>query len=290
MARPIDHLVLPVASLTLARSRLTSLGFTVAPDASHPFGTGNCCVFFGNRTYLEPITVLDRDAADQAAADGLVFVQRLKQFTERLGEGFAMLALQSKDAERDARDLHAAGVSAGPVFRFARGATMPDGSQQEIGVALAFAADERAPDATFFACQRINTEALWNDAFLSHPNGAAGVTAVTAVAEDPASFAKLLSAAAGIPATQQSAGRLEARMNGSSVAVVTPGEFAAVYGVEPPASGGGLVFAGIDLQVADLDRAIGYAGSTAMRHGGRIVIPPSPGLAATLSFGTDGNG
>ena len=69
--RAIDHLVLPVTTLTLARSRLTSLGFTVAPDARHPFGTGNCCVFFKNRTYLEPITILDRNATDLAAAEGL---------------------------------------------------------------------------------------------------------------------------------------------------------------------------------------------------------------------------
>ena len=67
--RSIDHLVLPVTTLTLARSRLTSLGFTVAPDAQHPFGTGNCCVFFKDRTYLEPITIVDRTAADMAAAE-----------------------------------------------------------------------------------------------------------------------------------------------------------------------------------------------------------------------------
>ena len=89
----IDHLVLPVTTLALARSRLTGLGFTVAPDARHPFGTGNCCVFFENRTYFEPITILDRAAADIAAAEGVFFVRRIKRFTERQGEGFAMLAL-----------------------------------------------------------------------------------------------------------------------------------------------------------------------------------------------------
>jgi hypothetical protein len=36
--------------------------------------------------------------------------------------------------------------------------------------------------------------------------------------------------------------------------------------------------------VEDLDRAIGYAGPTATRHDGRIVIPPAPGLGATLAF------
>ena len=68
----------------------------MAPDARHPFGTGNCCVFFKNRTYLEPITILDRNRADMAAAEGIVFVKRLKRFTERQGEGFAMVALEEQ--------------------------------------------------------------------------------------------------------------------------------------------------------------------------------------------------
>ncbi|TIT26271.1 MAG: VOC family protein, partial [Mesorhizobium sp.] len=41
----LDHLVLPTASLDVARARLVSLGFVVAPTGIHPFGTENCCVF-----------------------------------------------------------------------------------------------------------------------------------------------------------------------------------------------------------------------------------------------------
>ncbi|HWT31341.1 MAG TPA: VOC family protein, partial [Propylenella sp.] len=71
----------------LARSRLTSLGFNVAPDARHPFGTGNALVFFADRSFLEPITIVDRGAADMAAAEGFFFVRRIKRYTERQGEG-----------------------------------------------------------------------------------------------------------------------------------------------------------------------------------------------------------
>ena len=53
--RPIDHLVLPVGSLAVARSRFENLGFQVQPDRQHPFGTQNCCIMFSNRTYLEPL-------------------------------------------------------------------------------------------------------------------------------------------------------------------------------------------------------------------------------------------
>ncbi|MEO1399011.1 MAG: VOC family protein, partial [Pseudomonadota bacterium] len=39
--RSIDHLVFPVADIGAARERYTQLGFTVAPDGKHPFGTEN---------------------------------------------------------------------------------------------------------------------------------------------------------------------------------------------------------------------------------------------------------
>lgn len=290
MERPIDHLVLPVTTLTLARSRLTGLGFTVAPDARHPFGTGNCCVFFRNGAYLEPITFLDRNAADEAAAGGLVFIKRLKRFTERQGEGFAMLAVRSLDAEADQRELEQSGVGGGPVFRFSRAATLPDGSEQEIGVALAYAVHASAPDAAFLMCERTNPDGLWNEAFVSHPNGAEGVVAVTAVAEEPAVFRNLLTAATGDPDVHATPAGLESRMDGSAVAIVTPAEFAARYGLEAPDPRRGLLFAGFDVAVADLDRAIGYAGPTARRHEGRIVVPPSPGFGSVLAFRAHANG
>src|SRR5687767_5209912 len=195
MARPLDHIALPVTTLSLGRSRVTSLGFTVAPDARHPFGTGNCCVFFKNRTYLEPITVLDRGAADMAAAEGVYFVRRLKRYTERNGEGFAMLAFRTDDAERDQAEFEKAGIAAGPVLRFARNAVLPDGSEREIGVVLAFAEDGGAPDATLFACQHLAPDILFQPPYMEHPNGAIGIVATTAVAENPADFHILLSAA-----------------------------------------------------------------------------------------------
>jgi hypothetical protein len=75
-----------------------------------------------------------------------------------------------------------------------------------------------------------------------------------------------------------------------AVAIVTPAEFAARYGVEPPDPRRGLLFAGFDVLVADLDRAIGFAGPTARRHGDRIVVPPAPGLGSVLAFRTIANG
>ena len=221
--RAIDHLVLPVTTLTLARQRLTSLGFTVAPDARHPFGTGNCCVFFNNGTYLEPITSLDRNATDMAAAEGLVFVRRIKRFTERQGEGFAMLALASGDAEADHAAFTRAGIVDGPVYRFTRNATLPGGEEREIGVALAYTDFSPASDATFFACQHLAKDVLFQPAYLDHPNGARGVSSVVAVAETPAEFLPIVRGATGQIYVRSTPDGIEADMGGQTLLVLSTG-------------------------------------------------------------------
>ena len=247
-------------------------------------------VFFADRTFLEPITIVDRAAADMAAAEGLFFVKRIKRYTERQGEGFAMVALRSADAEGDRADFERAGLGAGPVFRFTRKATMPDGSEAEVGFAIVAAEDPAAADAGFFACQHIATDALFQGPFLEHPNGAAGVAAVVAVAEKPAEFRKFLAAATGVPEPDEIEDGIESTGDGQAIAILTPAGFRARYGVPAPEPRLGLLFAAFDVVVADLDRAIGYAGPTASRHEGRIVIPPAPGLGATLAFRTEDRG
>ncbi|MBW8910040.1 MAG: VOC family protein, partial [Mesorhizobium sp.] len=71
---PLDHLVLPTGSLDVARTRLTALGFVVAPVGVHPFGTENACVFFADGTYLEPLAIGNEQVADRAIGEGNVFV------------------------------------------------------------------------------------------------------------------------------------------------------------------------------------------------------------------------
>lgn len=288
--RPIDHLVLPVTTLGLARARLTSLGFSVAADAAHPFGTANCCVFFQNGTYLEPITFMDRDAADLAAAEGNFFVKRLKRFTERRGEGFAMTALSTDDAAADEAAFAKAGIGGGRGFRLARNATLRDGSETEIGAVLAPAEAPVAPDAGFFACQRIGMEALFQPAQTTHRNGATGIVGVAAVADSPADFHILLSEATGQRELRSTSFGIEAEVEGSLVAILTPEGFRARYGLDAPATHGGLVFAAFDLQAADATAAAGFAGSTVMEMPDRLVVPPAPGLGAVLAYrkGMDG--
>ncbi len=282
--RPIDHLVLPVTTLTLARAKLTALGFAVAADAAHPFGTGNCCVFFRNGTYLEPITFIDRHAVDVAASEGFFFVKRLKRFTERRGEGFAMTALSTADAEADHEVFAKAGIGDSAPYRFARKATLPDGSEKEIGVVLAATEFPTAPDAAFFACQRTGADALFGAEQTTHANGCIGIVGVAAVAENPADFHILLSAATGQRELRSSSFGVEAEVGASRIAILTPEGFRARYGLDAPAAHGGMIFAAVDLEAEDAGRAADYAGAAMVDMPERFVVPPSPGLGTVLAY------
>jgi len=283
--RPIDHLVLPVAGLAAARARLAALGFLVAPDAHHPFGTGNACVFFRNRTYLEPLAFLRPDLVRESIERGLVFVDRLDRFRKTRGEGFAMAAFRSADAEADRAAFAAAGFALGDLFHFSRMATRPDGSRYEIGVALAFAADERAPHATVFACQPIGETVNTGTSFVDHPNTATGVTGFAGVAANPADFHVYLEAATGERELRCTSLGVEARTGCGSVRVLTPIGYEARFGVSPPDPGDGLLLAAIEIDAADPVSVERHAGAAARRHGGLLVVPPAPGLGALVAFG-----
>ena len=106
MTLPLDHLVLPVADLATARQRLTALGFTVAPDGAHPFGTANCCVYLAGGTFLEPLQVAHPDQASAAIEAGNVFVARDRDHRRRAsGDGFSALVFGTRDASADDRRL-----------------------------------------------------------------------------------------------------------------------------------------------------------------------------------------
>ena len=281
--RAIDHLVLPVTTLTLARSRLTSLGFTVAPDARHPFGTGNCCVFFEDRTFLEPITILDRTAADMAAAEGVIFVKRIKRFTERHGEGFAMVALKSEDAEADHAAFRASRDSAadrsfasrarrvcrtGPSARSASRLPTPSSRRRPTRRSSPASTSPRASSSSRPISSIRTARPAWRQWLRGRRES--GRLPATFCRRDRASEVRT---DAGLEAGA------EARASSSYA-----GGFRARYGLEPPDTRRGLLFAAFEITVSDLERAVGYAGPTATRHDGRIVVPPSPGLGAVARF------
>ena len=139
------------------RERLSQLGFTVAPEGMHPFGTKNCCVYLADGTFLEPLAVADATKAQIAAMRGNVFVARDAAWRYGRGEeGFSALVFGSSDAAADHEDFRRAGLSAGEPLAFSRPFIDAKGRKDKASFKLAFAADLRSPDVFFFTCERVN--------------------------------------------------------------------------------------------------------------------------------------
>jgi hypothetical protein len=141
MPRLLDHCVLPVPSLAVARKRYEALGFTVAPQGTHPFGTINSCVYFADDTFLEPLAVGDAAKVRDAIGSRNVFVARDALYRQAIGEdGFSALVFKTDDAKADHAGFEEADVSAGPVLDFSRAFVDPTGKSGKVSFRLAFAA------------------------------------------------------------------------------------------------------------------------------------------------------
>ncbi len=284
----IDHLVLPTCDIASARQRLGQLGFTVAADARHPFGTENACVFFADKTYLEPLGVASRSECEASARSGNVFTARDQAFRFRVGDdGFSSIGLASDDATEDDRRFREGGISAGGNLEFERPMRMPDGSESVAGFNLAFAADLRAPDFFAFTCQRINPLPTDRSALESHANGVVGISRVVLSASDPQAFSGFISEVAhGAAMAPHSFGTSVQTANVRIDIVSSEGLEAfyetAIRHADAGLRGRAVVFACRDLSVTEAHLAAN--GVTYTRKSNTILVKSAPGQGALFAF------
>ncbi|MEX3009065.1 VOC family protein [Hoeflea sp. TYP-13] len=286
--RSIDHLVLPTADLGIARERLSKLGFTVAPDAQHPFGTKNACVFFADGTYLEPLAVAQRETCEQAAIDGNVFVMRDQAFRFRRGDdGISALVMGTDNAERDHVQFVERGISAGSNLAFSRLFETPGGDSATAGFELAFAADLRAPDVFFFTCERKNPPDVDKSALERHDNGVVGIRQVVLSEQNPSDFQYLLQQVVNQrEVNAHSFGVDLAAANGDIVALNAAG-MEGFFGVKGGTHARGLRLRGLVLCTTDLsgmEERLKEAELDYALVGGRLIISEAPGQGAFFAF------
>eukprot|EP00913_Durusdinium_trenchii_P008236 g7733.t1 len=263
-----------------ARDRLSRLGFTVAPVASHPFGTANACVFFDDGLYLEPLAVADRRKAGLAAKRGNVFTERDLAFRGRRNrQGLSAIALASDDAPADHQRYLASGVSAGGLLEFSRTVLSPDGDQSEASFQLAFAAAQAADDFFAFSCQRLRPLPADLGELLVHANAVSGVQEVVLCSPEPSAAAPFMEELFQSQALSQedaivlAAGR-------ATIRVVPPERLHLDFGVQPDPtglrlSGQAVVFATADLAVTEIILAANDVAF--IRREGRVLVSPAPG-------------
>ncbi|MBA1144968.1 VOC family protein [Mesorhizobium neociceri] len=280
---PLDHLVLPTASLAVARARLTSLGFIVAPTGIHPFGTENCCVFVADGTYLEPLAVGDKQAAAEAIAGGNVFVARDRLYRASLcDEGFSAVVLGTGNADADHARYVSAGLSAGDVLSFSRAFTDAAGKSDMASFKLAFASGSGATDAFLFACERINGPKIDRRALQAHANGVTGIVEIVAVSDAPSEQSGLISTATGMA---QEGGAVFDLPN-AAITVLEPAVFTKRFGFAAGAPTE-LRFVAVVFSVRSADAAATLLADNAIQYdiaGNEIVVQPASGQGAAFIF------
>jgi len=282
-AHLLDHLVLPTAHLDVARLRLTSLGFVVAPTGFHPFGTENCCVFFTDGTYLEPLAVGNGQTATDAIAEGNVFVARDRRYRESRGdEGFSAVVFATGNADADHARYVEAGLSAGNMLGFSRAFTDVTGKSDTASFKLAFASSDGATDAFLFACERVNTPNIDRTALQAHANGVIGIVEVVAVSDQPGEQSRLISIATG----KGEGNGDTVELPNAALVVLPPTVFARRFGI-PAGAPSELRFAAIVFSVRSTAIVATLLAANAIEHdmsGSDIVVEPAPGQGAVFIF------
>ncbi|PRD42234.1 lactoylglutathione lyase [Phyllobacterium phragmitis] len=287
-ARPVDHLVLPTASLDLARERLHSLGFTVAPMGRHPFGTANVCTYLSDGTFLESLAIGQRETCERAAIRGNVFVARDQAFRFRNGdEGFSALVMETEDAKGDHAAFVKAGISAGKILNFARAFVTPDGTRDKAAFRLAFAADLRAPDVFFFTCQRVNVPDVDRSVLQRHENGVVAIREIVLSETNPTDFQYLMQEVVNERDVNAHSFGMDIRAANANIAVLTPAGLEAFFGAKAPLGERGLHLQGIVFAVRDLAHVEGLLSGNGVafeKRGARIVVKPAAGQGAIFAF------
>jgi len=286
--RPLDHLVLPVEDLDTARARHSALGFIVAADALHPFGTENACVFFEDGTYLEPLAIASREDCEEAARKGNVFVARDQAYRFRRGDsGFSALVVGSKDADADHDRFVELGMSGGEMLEFSRPMKLADGSELTASFKLSFAADLRTPDFFGFAVERINVPAADRSALTAHDNGVVGISEIILSEPNPTDFQYFIQELACNREVDANSFGMSIELDGTTITVFNKAGLETHLGVTDPSRERGLTGRAVVYKVRDLDAfaSLLLKNDIPVRQvAGKLIVDPAPGQGAYYCF------
>lgn len=285
--RALDHLVLPVGNLQVARTRYQALGFTVAPNGRHPFGTENANVFFSDGTFLEPLAVSDGQAY-ASAQDNNTFVRNDVVARATYGNDcFSHIVMSTDDANADDRSFSERGISGGPVVGFSRAFRTPEGKQQEAEFLLAFASRGKAPDGCFFTCETVRVPSVDRSSLLQHENGAVGIIQIISCMEEPADIKAFILNMMNGHDPQVSPDEIRYALPNTTYSVLTPAAIEQRFGVPVENPGIGLRHNGFVIAVRKLAgcrRILEQNEIDFITIGDRLVVHPVPGQGAFIVF------
>lgn len=282
----IDHIVLCVRDLEAARYGFRSMGFTLTPPATHPFGTANSLAQMGS-SFVELLSVADPERIPPHANDYFSFAAHNADFLSR-GEGMSMLVFSSDDARADQARWCQAGLKTFEPVYFERSATLPDGSKAEVAFTIAFVLHQDMPDAVFFCCQQHAPEAFWQPEYQRHANRAMDFASVILAAETPRRHAAFFRALFGADSVEVKRDALTIHTASGIVEVIPPEasvtRFAGVSGIDSSPSAR---FVAAGIRTADLgaaDACLERGGIERVRSDERILVSPATCHGIALEF------
>lgn len=227
MPRGIDHLVLCVEDLKKARAHYEKLGFTMTPQAQHPFGTGNTLAQLQG-CFLEVLAVTKPEDITEPDAENFSFAAFNRDCLDNR-EGMSMLVLDSADEKADRAEFLEKGLHVYAPFDFQRLAKLPDGSEETVGFSLTFLADASLPGMAFFTCKQWRPDLFWKADYQKHANGAESVDEVFVVTPEPAAAIQFLAAFADATDFETNEGVARIRTTRGTLGVYTPDAFGAKF-------------------------------------------------------------
>lgn len=278
--RLIDHFVLVAGNLSDARKNYQRMGFTVAPDGIHPFGTYNANMYFRDGPMVETLSIENHARYAEAIRSGNSFVRNDAAFRAMEGdEGFSHIVVTSTDADRDHAGFLERGVSGGDIVSFARPFEQPDGRVETVAAKLAFATHSKARSAFYFTCEDIVVPAIDRSLLLDHKNGALGAKRVISCSREPLTYLDFLEGIFGPTEIRASDNNVDCHLPNGRASIVTPEILAQDFGVEHNHTDADLLHRGLVFVVADLRKTEALFTRNKIPcewHNERLVTQPRP--------------
>ena len=272
----IDHAVVMVRDLDKAAENWKRLGFTLSPRGTHSahMGTGNYTMML-DPDYIELLGVLTPSEHNAPA----------RTLLEKR-DGIERVAFTAIDSAAGAEEIRARGFAPIGPTDFERPVTMPDGKLSAAKFrTFQWPVAEAPAGMRIFACQHKTRETVWIPELMKHANGAKRLRQVLLVAGEPtneaAHLSKLIERATrteadGAIAVPSGADRADfVFLTNDQLAKRYPG--VSLAGL-PDRGAAGLVIA------ADLNAAEKALGSSGVRSGQAICVPPASANGTLLGF------
>lgn len=286
MARGIDHLVLCVNDLSAARETYEALGFTMTPNAQHPFGTGNILAQLDG-CFLEVLSVTEPEDIPPARGNNFSFGAFNQAFLEKR-QGMSMLVMDSADEVADRDEFTRKNMHLYEPFTFQRIAKLPGGKEATVGFSLTFTDTPALDGLAFFTCKQWRPDLFWKPDYQSHANGATLISDVFIVTEDIESAGKFLSDLADAPISRDDEDAKSVATTRGHLSVLMPDTFdarfpSAINELASPTP----FFAGFELAVGNIETAKKHLennGFNVKEHNGQCWLAPSEAFNCLIAL------